>query len=94
MSQSYSITTPIYYVNATPHLGTAYTTVAADTLARFQRMDGKDVFFLTGLDEHGQKVAESAAKNGMTPQEWCDGIAPKFQEMWKHRACACPRWCG
>ncbi len=83
MAQSYSITTPIYYVNAIPHLGTAYTTVAADSLARFERMDGKDVFFLTGLDEHGQKVAESAAKNGMTPQEWCDSIAPKFQQTWK-----------
>ncbi len=81
--QSYSITTPIYYVNAAPHLGTAYTTVAADTLARFERMDGKDVFFLTGLDEHGQKVAESAEKNDMTPQQWCDSIAPKFQEMWE-----------
>ena len=83
MSNSYSLTTPIYYVNATPHLGTAYTTVAADSLARFERMCGKDVFFLTGLDEHGQKVAESAAKQGMTPQEWCDQIAPKFQEAWR-----------
>ncbi len=82
MSQSYSITTPIYYVNATPHLGTAYTTIAADTLARFERMDGKDVFFLTGLDEHGQKVAESAEKHGKTPQEWCDEIAPKFKQAW------------
>ncbi|MCR5845567.1 MAG: methionine--tRNA ligase [bacterium] len=83
MATSYAVTTPIYYVNATPHLGTAYTTVAADALARFERMDGKDVFFLTGLDEHGQKVAESAERNGMTPQEWCDQIAPKFQEAWR-----------
>ena len=86
MSESYALTTPIYYVNATPHLGTAYTTVAADSLARFERMDGKDVFFLTGLDEHGQKVAESAAKQGMTPQEWCDQIAPKFKEAWEQLA--------
>ncbi len=83
MAESYSITTPIYYVNDVPHLGTAYTTMAADTLARFQRMNGKDVFFLTGLDEHGQKVAESAEKHGMTPQEWCDSIAPKFQQTWR-----------
>ncbi len=83
MKESYSITTPIYYVNDKPHLGTAYTTIAADTLARFQRMNGKDVFFLTGLDEHGQKVAESAEKNGMTAQQWCDEMAPRFKETWK-----------
>ena len=83
MSESYAITTPIYYVNGTPHLGTAYTTIAADSLARFERMDGKDVFFLTGLDEHGQKVAQSAEEHGMTPQEWCDSIAPQFQELWR-----------
>ncbi|MGI6216852.1 MAG: methionine--tRNA ligase [Coriobacteriales bacterium] len=83
MAESFSITTPIYYVNDKPHLGTAYTTVAADSLARFERMDGKDVFFLTGLDEHGQKVAESAEKNGMSPQEWCDIMAPKFEQTWR-----------
>ncbi len=80
---SYYLTTPIYYVNGVPHLGTAYTTVAADALARFNRMDGKDTWFLTGLDEHGQKVAQSAEANGMSPQEWVDGIAPRFKEAWK-----------
>lgn len=79
---TYSFTTPIYYVNAAPHLGTAYTTIAADTVARYQRMNGCDVAFVTGLDEHGQKVAETAEKNGMTPQAWCDSLAPAFKEAW------------
>jgi len=77
------ITTPIYYVNSVPHLGTAYTTIAADALARYRRMTGHDVFFLTGLDEHGQKVAQAAEEHGVTPQEWVDSIAPKFVEAWK-----------
>ncbi len=79
---SYYITTPIYYVNAAPHLGTAYTTVVADVQARFRRMDGYNVLFLTGLDEHGQKVADSAAANEMTPQEWCDSMVPAFLDLW------------
>lgn len=79
---TYSFTTPIYYVNAAPHLGTAYTTVAADTVARYQRMNGYDVAFVTGLDEHGQKVAEVAEKNGMTPLAWCDSMEPKFRDAW------------
>ena len=57
---TYSFTTPIYYVNAAPHLGTAYTTIAADAVARYQRMNGYDVAFVTGMDEHGQKVADTA----------------------------------
>ena len=77
------ITTPIYYVNSVPHLGTAYTTVAADALARYRRMTGHDVRFLTGLDEHGQKVAQAAEENGVSPQEWCDSIAPQFKEVWE-----------
>ena len=80
---SYYITTPIYYVNAAPHLGTAYSTLVCDTQARFRRMDGYDVHFLTGLDEHGQKVAESAAKHDMTPQAWCDSMSEPFQELWR-----------
>ncbi|PKQ17018.1 MAG: methionine--tRNA ligase [Actinobacteria bacterium HGW-Actinobacteria-7] len=80
---SFYLTTPIYYVNSVPHLGTAYTTVAADALARYRRMMGDDVHFLTGLDEHGQKVEQAAAEHGMTPQEWCDSIAPKFQSVWE-----------
>ena len=79
---AYSFTTPIYYVNAAPHLGTAYTTIAADAVARYQRMNGYDVAFVTGLDEHGQKVAETAERNGMSPQEWCDSLAPAFKEAW------------
>ncbi|MBR2834422.1 MAG: methionine--tRNA ligase [Coriobacteriales bacterium] len=80
---SYFITTPIYYVNAQPHLGTAYSTVVADVQARFRRLDGYDTFFLTGLDEHGQKVADSAAAHDMTPQEWCDSMVPAFKELWQ-----------
>ena len=79
---SYYLTTPIYYVNGVPHLGTAYTTIAADALARFERMDGRDVWFLTGLDEHGQKVAQEAEKAGLSPQDWVDSIAPKFLDAW------------
>lgn len=79
---TYSFTTPIYYVNAAPHLGTAYTTVAADTVARYQRMNGYDVAFVTGMDEHGQKVADTAAAKGMQPQEWCDSMEPAFREAW------------
>ncbi|MDO4182614.1 MAG: methionine--tRNA ligase [Coriobacteriia bacterium] len=79
---TYSFTTPIYYVNAAPHLGTAYTTIAADAVARYQRMNGYDVAFVTGLDEHGQKVAETAEAHGMTPQEWCDSMVPAFEQAW------------
>lgn len=79
---TYSFTTPIYYVNAAPHLGTAYTTIAADTVARYQRMNGYDVNFVTGMDEHGQKVADTAAAKGMTPQEWCDSMEPAFRDTW------------
>jgi len=81
--QSFYLTTPIYYVNSIPHLGTAYTTIAADVLARYRRMLGDDVFFLTGLDEHGQKIAQAAEENGATPQEWVDTIAPKFRAVWE-----------
>jgi methionyl-tRNA synthetase len=80
---SFYLTTPIYYVNSVPHLGTAYTTIAADALARYRRMKGDDVLFLTGLDEHGQKVAQAAAENGVDPQSWVDAVAPKFVEAWK-----------
>jgi methionyl-tRNA synthetase len=79
---SYYLTTPIYYVNGVPHLGTAYTTIAADALARFERMDGQDTWFLTGLDEHGQKVAQTAEAAGVTPQEWVDSVAPQFKHAW------------
>ena len=84
--RSYYLTTPIYYVNAAPHLGTAYTTIAADALARYQRLNGRDVFFLTGLDEHGQKVEEAAAAQGQAPQEWVDRLAPAFTDLWAQLA--------
>lgn len=79
---SYYLTTPIYYVNGVPHLGTAYTTIASDALARFERMDGHDTWFLTGLDEHGQKVAQAAETQGISPQAWVDSVAPKFLDVW------------
>ena len=69
-------------MNASPHLGTAYTTTAADTVARYQRMNGCDVAFVTGMDEHGQKVADTAAAHGMEPQEWCDSMEPAFRDAW------------
>jgi methionyl-tRNA synthetase len=82
-SNSFYITTPIYYVNDVPHIGHAYTTIAADVLARYWRLRGRDVFFLTGLDEHGQKVQQAAAKAGVDPQAHCDKLAPQFQTLWK-----------
>jgi methionyl-tRNA synthetase len=79
----YYVTTPIYYVNAEPHLGHAYTTIAADVLARHMRQRGEDVFFLTGTDEHGEPVAQAAEREGVTPQELVDRNAPKFQDLVK-----------
>ena len=80
---AFYITTPIYYVNDVPHIGHAYTTIAADVLARYWRLRGRDVFFLTGLDEHGQKVQQAAAKAGIEPQAYCDRLAPQFDALWK-----------
>ncbi len=80
---TFYITTPIYYVNDVPHIGHAYTTVAADVLARYWRLRGREVFFLTGLDEHGQKVQQAAAKAGIDPQAHCDNLAPQFEGLWK-----------
>jgi methionyl-tRNA synthetase len=75
------ITTPIYYVNAEPHLGHAYTTIVADIMARYHRQKGDDVFFLTGTDEHGNKVAQAAAERGLTPRRHVDRMAPKFLHL-------------
>ena len=77
------VTTPIYYVNALPHLGTFYTTVVADALARYHRARGHETFFLTGLDEHGQKIERIARERGLEPQAYCDDIAAKFKDAWK-----------
>lgn len=76
------ITTPIYYVNAQPHLGHAYTTIVADTYSRFRRLTGDNVRFQTGTDEHGDKIAEAAAKEGVSPQEYVDRISAMFRESW------------
>jgi methionyl-tRNA synthetase len=83
MTQPFYITTPIYYVNDVPHLGHAYTTLVADTMARFHRMRGDDTRFLTGTDEHGQKVEQTANERGLTPQQLVDQVAPRFDETWK-----------
>jgi len=79
--QPYYLTTPIYYVNDAPHIGHAYTTVACDVLARFMRLDGRRVKFLTGTDEHGQKVDKSARAAGVDPQTFCDRVSQNFREM-------------
>ncbi|MDR2956751.1 MAG: methionine--tRNA ligase [Coriobacteriales bacterium] len=81
-ARTFYLTTPIYYVNGAPHLGSAYTTIVADTLARTMRMDGRDTFFLTGLDEHGQKVAQAASEAGLKPQDWVDSMAQEFKRIW------------
>ncbi len=83
MNNRFYITTPIYYVNDRPHIGHAYTTILADVLARYHRAGGYDVFFLTGLDEHGQKVQQAAAERGVRPKDHCDVMAPRFLELWK-----------
>ena len=80
--KSYFVTTPIYYVNAKPHLGHAYTTVVADALARYHKLSGEDTLFLTGTDEHGDKIVQAAEKEGKTPKEFVDGISARFQELW------------
>ena len=77
------ITTPIYYVNAEPHIGNAYTTLAADILNRYHKLFGHESYFLTGTDEHGSKVAEAAEKEGITPQELCDRNSQRFKDSWK-----------
>jgi methionyl-tRNA synthetase len=78
------ITTPIYYVNAEPHLGHAYSTIVADAIARARRLRGEDVFFLTGTDEHGQKVERAAKAKGMTPQAFTDTISESFRALFRH----------
>jgi methionyl-tRNA synthetase len=80
--QKFYLTTPIYYVNARPHIGHAYTTIAADVIARRHRLLGDDTFFLTGTDEHGQKVERSAAAAGVSPQQFADQISASFKALW------------
>jgi methionyl-tRNA synthetase len=83
MSRKFYITTPIYYVNARPHIGHAYTTIACDTIARRQRLLGAETFFLTGTDEHGQKIERAAQAAGKTPQQYADEISAEFRHLWK-----------
>jgi methionyl-tRNA synthetase len=83
MSKKFYITTPIYYVNARPHIGHAYTTIACDTIARRQRLLGAETFFLTGTDEHGQKIERAAEAAGKTPQQYADEISAEFRQLWK-----------
>jgi len=80
--ENYYVTTPIYYVNDEPHLGHMYTTIAADVLARHQRLSGRDVFFLTGVDEHGQKVQQAAEERGIAPIQLADQVVARYQSLW------------
>jgi methionyl-tRNA synthetase len=82
MPDKFYLTTPIYYVNARPHIGHAYTTIAADTLARHKRLLGDDTYFLTGTDEHGQKIGRSAAAAGIEPQQFADEVSQTFRSLW------------
>ncbi len=81
-TQKFYLTTPIYYVNARPHIGHAYSTIAADVIARRHRLLGDDTFFLTGTDEHGQKVERSAEKAGVPPQQFTDEVSASFRALW------------
>ncbi len=83
MSTKFYITTPIYYVNDVPHIGHAYTTIAADVMARYHRLKGDPVFFLTGTDEHGQKVEKAARERGRTPKEHADLLSVNFRKLWE-----------
>ena len=83
MSKAFYVTTPIYYANAAPHMGHAYTTVIADFLARFHRLDGFDAYFLVGTDEHGEKIFQAANQAGMDPQQFCDRISQRFRDAWQ-----------
>ncbi len=82
MTEQFYITTPIYYPNASPHIGSTYTTSYADTLSRYHRLKGADTYFLTGTDEHGEKIAEAAEKAGVTPQAFVDQISNRFRSTW------------
>ena len=84
MNEVFYITTPIYYVNSHPHIGHAYTTIATDVFTRYMKLFGAETYFLTGTDEHGQKIAESAANSGISPQKFADKISKEFRELWPH----------
>ena len=83
MSKTVYLTTPLYYVNAAPHIGHSYTNIAADALARYHRLKGDDVFLLTGTDEHGQKIEQAAIASHQTPQAFVDQVVGHFTRLWK-----------
>ena len=82
-NKNYYITTPIYYPSGKPHMGHAYSSIIADIFARFKRLEGKDVFYLTGTDEHGLKIQREAEKNNKDPKIFCDEISKKFMDLTK-----------
>src|SRR6186997_3393279 len=83
MAKTFFITTAIDYTNSAPHIGHAYEKILADVIARYHRLKGEDVFFLTGVDQHGQKVQQSAAREGVTPAEFVAAITQKFIDPWR-----------
>ena len=92
MAQRFFITTAIDYTNGAPHLGHAYEKILADVLARFERLNGTEVFFLTGVDQHGQKVQQSAEKEGVAPQQFVDAITARFVALWQKLDVRYDRW--
>ena len=82
-NHTFAVTTPLYYVNDLPHIGSAYTTIAADVVARFHRLRGYPVLMITGTDEHGQKIERKAQSLGRSPQEHCDQVSAGFQDLWQ-----------
>src|SRR5271155_5301879 len=88
MASRFYVTPPIYYINDVPHLGSAYTTIAADVLARYHRLRGHETLFLTGTDEHGLKIQRVAAEKGVKEQAFADDIAGKFRATWPRLECA------
>ena len=84
MAEKFYITTPIYYPSGSPHIGHCYTTVACDTVARYKRAKGFDVMFLTGTDEHGQKIEDKATAAGLSPKEYTDKVVAEFQKLWAY----------
>ena len=83
MKKTYYITSPLYYVNASPHIGHSYTNIACDALARYRRLRGDEVLFATGTDEHGQKIKQAADAKGMEPGRFVDSVVPRFKALWK-----------
>ena len=90
--KKYYLTTPIYYVNAAPHIGHTYTTMAADLVARWKRMQGYDVVLTTGTDEHGQKIERAAKSVGKSPQEFTDIVSSEFRQSWERLGLAIDRF--